>query len=69
MSMRLQVVLDDEEFAMIRKCAKAHGQTVSDWVRQALRAVQREYPATDAGRKVQVVREAVRHKYPALADQ
>jgi hypothetical protein len=64
MSTRLQVVLDDEEFDSIRRIAKEHRLTVSDWVRQSLRAAQREYPATDAGRKVQAVREAASHSYP-----
>ena len=64
MSTRLQVVLDDEEFASIRQTAKAHRLTVSDWVRQSLRAAQREYPASDAARKVQAVREAAGHSYP-----
>ena len=64
MSTRLQVLLDDEELAAIRRIAKAHRLTVSDWVRQSLRAAQREYPATDAGRKVQAVREAASHNYP-----
>jgi len=64
MSVRLQVVLDEGELAKIRRIAKAHHQTVSDWVRQSLRAAQRDYPAADSGRKVQVVREAVSHSYP-----
>jgi len=65
MSTRLQVVLDDDEFAMIRQFAKAQDRTVSDWVRHALRAAKQEYPSIDAGRKVQVVREAVSHNYPS----
>jgi len=64
MSTRLQVVLSDEELAMIRRIAKAQHQTVSDWVRQSLRSARREYPTVDAGRKVQVVREAVNNSYP-----
>jgi predicted nucleic acid-binding protein len=64
MSTRLQVLLDEEELASIRRIAKARHLTVSDWVRQSLRAAQREYPATEAGRKVQAVREAARHSYP-----
>ena len=64
MSTRLQVLLDDKELASIRRTAKAHQLTVSDWVRQSLRAAQRECPATDAGRKVQAVREAASHSYP-----
>ncbi len=49
---------------MIRQSAKAQRQTVSAWVRQALHTAQRDYPMVDAGRKVQVVREAVGHGYP-----
>ena len=58
------MLLDDEELAEIRKIAQAHHVTVSDWVRQSLRAAQREYPMADAGRKVQAVREAAGHSYP-----
>ena len=56
--------MDDEELAQIRQIAEAHHQSVSDWVRQALRAARREYPNAGAGRKVQVVREAATHRYP-----
>ena len=65
MSTRLQVVLDDEELEQIRRLAEAQHQSVSDWVRQALRAARREYPSLEAGRKIQVVREAVTHRYPS----
>ena len=64
MSKRLQVVLDDAELAAIRRIAKTQHQTVSDWVRQSLRAAQRNYPSADAGRKIQAVREAATHRYP-----
>lgn len=61
---RIQVLMDEEELAEIRRIAKAQRLTVSDWVRRSLRAARREYPASDAVRKVQAVREAVRHRYP-----
>lgn len=64
MSMRLQVVLDEAEVELIRRIAAAQHRTVSDWVREALRAARREYPTAEAGRKVQVVREAITHAYP-----
>jgi hypothetical protein len=64
MSTRLQVVLNDEEVARIRRIAKSQHQTVSEWVRRSLRVAQQAYPATDAGRKVQIVREAAGHAYP-----
>lgn len=39
--------------------------TISEWVRQALRDVRRREPLGDADRKLQVVREAARHAFPA----
>jgi len=64
MSQRLQVLLDEEEFAEIRRVARRHKVTVAEWVRQALRAARRDEPATDPRRKLAVVREAVRGAYP-----
>ena len=64
MSARLQVVLDDEEMAEVRQVAQAHHLTVAEWVRQALRQAKQEQPLYAAGTKIQVVREAARHKYP-----
>lgn len=64
MSTRLQVLLDDAEFDAIRQVAEVRHQTVSDWVREALRAARSVYPTSDAGRKIQAVREAASHHYP-----
>ena len=65
MSKRLQVLLDDAEFNELKRIARRHRMTVSEWVRQALRELRRREPATDPERKLRVVREAVRHAYPA----
>jgi len=64
MSQRLQVLLDDTEFAEIRRVARRHRLTVAEWVRQALRLARRDEPATEPKRKLMVVREAVRGDYP-----
>ena len=64
MTQRLQVLLDEDEFAEIRRVAKRHRVTVADWVRQALRAARRDEPATDPRRKIAAVREAARGSYP-----
>jgi len=64
MSHRLQVLLDEEEFAEIRRVARRHKVTVAEWVRQALRAARRDEPATEARQKLSVVREAARGAYP-----
>lgn len=39
--------------------------TVSEWVRQALRSVRRREPGTDRGKKLDAVRAAARHEFPA----
>jgi len=64
MSQRLQVLLDESEFAEIRRIARRHRVTVAEWVRQALRAARRDEPAVAPHRKLAAVREAVRHAYP-----
>ena len=64
MSQRLQVVLDEAEFAEIRRVARRHRMTVAEWVRQALRRARRDEPSTDPRRKLAAVREATRGSYP-----
>ncbi|MDH3206136.1 MAG: ribbon-helix-helix protein, CopG family [Gemmatimonadota bacterium] len=64
MSTRLQVVLDEEELEEIRRAARRHRLTVSEWVRQALRESRRAEPRRDEERKLEVVREAAEHAYP-----
>ena len=39
--------------------------TVAEWVRQALRAARRREPRGEASRKLEVVRAATRHSFPA----
>jgi hypothetical protein len=64
MTTRLQVLLEDEEFAEIRRVAKRHRMTVAEWVRQALRRARRDEPVLDPKRKLAAVREASRGAYP-----
>lgn len=64
MSKRLQVILDDEEFEEIRRVARRHRMTISEWVRQSLRESRRDEPRFDVDRKLAAVREAVEHAYP-----
>jgi hypothetical protein len=64
MSTRLQVVLDDEELAEIRRAARAQRMTVSEWVRQTLRRARESDATGDAAGKVAAVRAAARHGFP-----
>ena len=65
MSKRLQVILKDEEMRELRRVAKGKRMTVSEWVRQALRSARRREPGRDAWKKLDAVRSAARHGFPA----
>lgn len=65
MSKRLQVVLEDSEYRDLERWARKQRTTVSDVVRRALRELRRAEPTREPQRKLQVVREAARHTYPA----
>jgi hypothetical protein len=64
-SKRLQVVLDDDELRRYEECAEAEGLTLSAWVRQSLRAAEREMSTSDPGRKLAAIRAAYEHAFPA----
>ena len=64
MTTRMQVLLEDDEFAEIRRVAKRHRMTVAEWVRQALRRARRDEPVADPKKKLAAVREAARGAYP-----
>lgn len=64
MSKRLQVLLDEPEWREIRRTARASRMTVAEWVRQALRAARARTPATDAAKKLEVIRAAASHTLP-----
>lgn len=58
MSKRLQVVVADEELARFDEVARAQGMTLSEWVRQSLRAAQRKVSTGDVERKLEAIRRA-----------
>ena len=59
------MLLENDEFAEIRRVAGHKRMMVAKWVRQALRAARKAASATDPRRKVSVVRKAVQGAYPA----
>jgi Cdc6-like AAA superfamily ATPase len=65
MSKRLQVLLEDQELLEIQRMAKRQRMTTAEWVRRALRAAKRAEPRGDARRKLETIRAAARHAYPA----
>ncbi len=58
------MLLDETELRLIQRAARAQKMTVSEWVRQTLRAAQSREPSGDARKKLEVVRAAARHSYP-----
>jgi hypothetical protein len=65
MSVRLQVVLDDDELDRIQKLARRHHMTTAAWVRQVLRKALRGEPGAEVRNKLASVRAALDHEYPA----
>jgi hypothetical protein len=65
MSKRLQVILRDPEYREIQKAARSRRMSIAEWVRQALALARRRESLTDIGKKLDVVRAAARHGFPA----
>lgn len=65
MSKRLQVVISDKELERFEATARDEGLTVSEWVRQVLRAAERDRAIAPAERKLKAIRAAVQHSFPA----
>lgn len=64
MAKRLQVIIQDSEYREIQRVARTRRMTVAEWVRQALGAARRYEPLGDAGRKLDVIRDAARQSFP-----
>ncbi len=64
MSIRLQVLLDEEELQAMREYALEQGMTLSEWVRQTLRKAMHLRPGDDVDGKLDCVRSAIRHEFP-----
>lgn len=65
MSKRLQVVVDDAELRRFQRAAKRMGLTLAEWTRQALRRAERASSPGEPGRKLEALRMASRHSFPA----
>ena len=65
MAKRLQVILRDPEYREIQRVARARHMSIAEWVRQALALARRREPSSDVGKKLGVIRAAVRHDFPS----
>jgi hypothetical protein len=64
MSKRLQVVVGDEELELYVRTADASGMTVSEWVRQSLRAAECEASSGNVETKLGAIRRAASYSFP-----
>lgn len=64
MSIKLQVVMDEDEVAEIREVAHANHMTVSEWVRLALRRARENEPRRSIRRKLEALETASGHSFP-----
>jgi len=63
MSKRLQVVVKDEELERFERTANALGLSVSEWVRQSLRAAEREVSTGSVEAKLAAIRKAASYQF------
>jgi len=64
MSKRLQVLLNEDEFAEIQSVARLQQMTVAEWVRQTLRAGRRDAPSRSIHDKLNIIQKYAAHEFP-----
>lgn len=64
MSKRLQVVVGEVDLERYERSAQASGQTLSEWVRQAMSVAERERSSGDVEAKLAAVRKAATYCFP-----
>ncbi len=64
MTKRMQVLVADSEYRRMQRIARRRGQSLAEWVRQALRSACREEPDRGRDRKLAAMRAAAAHAFP-----
>ena len=64
MAKRLQVIVQDPEYRLIRRAARLRRMTIAEWVRQALVQARRTEPSREIASKLDVIRAAARMDFP-----
>ena len=59
------MILKDPEYREIQRMARSRRMSIAEWVRQALDLARRREPTGGVGKKLEVIRAAVRHDYPS----
>jgi hypothetical protein len=65
MSKRLQVILQDPDYREIQRVARSRHMSIAEWVRQALERARRTEPDGSIAKKLEAVRRAAQHQFPA----
>lgn len=65
MAKRLQVILKDPEYRDIQRVARSRHMSIAEWVRQALESARRQEPMGSISKKLDAIRIAAQHEYPA----
>ena len=65
MAKRLQLILQDLEYREIQRAARSRHMSLAEWVRQALESSRRQELAGSLGKKLESIRMAARHEFPA----
>jgi hypothetical protein len=65
MAKRLQVILKDPEYREIQRMARSRRMSIAEWVRQALESARRQEPTGSIGKKLDSIRIAAQHEFPA----
>jgi hypothetical protein len=65
MAKRLQVILQDPEYREIQRVARSRRMSIAEWVRQALVLARRQEPLGSVAQKLEAIRAAAQHSYPA----
>lgn len=65
MAKRLQVILQDPEYREIQRIARLRRMSIAEWVRQALELARRREPTRSIDKKLEAIRTAARHQFPA----
>jgi len=68
MSKRLQVVVGEDDLQRYERSAQACGQTLSEWVRQAMNAAERKRSSGDVEAKLAVIRKAATYNLTPAVD-
>jgi len=64
MSKRLQVLLEDDELAVVQEAARRQRLTTAEWVRRSLRSTLEQQRSPDASDKLEALAVASQYSFP-----